>query len=149
MTPAADLPGVLALTHDLNRADHLVASIVAISEQTRQLVLEGAMEAARADVAGRLTVVVDQLCRLAVGAGVATGKIAWLVGQLELSAPGDSRRDEAREAVAGLQSSMQSMSYAVQQVADGGSVREVGHSAEALRRGGLQLEELLTALQHA
>ena len=39
---------------DLNRADHLLASIVVISEQTCKLVLEGAMEAARADARGSL-----------------------------------------------------------------------------------------------
>jgi hypothetical protein len=60
-----------------NRPNHLVASIVALSEQTNRLALESAMEAARADSLGGVSLVVEQVCRLAVGAGVATGEIAW------------------------------------------------------------------------
>ena len=59
MTSAADVGGVLTFTADLNRADHLLASIVAISEQTCKLVLEAAMEAARADARGKMSVVVE------------------------------------------------------------------------------------------
>ena len=70
-----------------NRPEHLVASIVALSEQTNRLALESAMEAARADSLGKVTLVVEQVCRLAVGAGVAAGEIAWLVGELEAAAP--------------------------------------------------------------
>jgi NAD(P)-dependent dehydrogenase (short-subunit alcohol dehydrogenase family) len=58
------------------RPDHLVASIVALTEQSNRLALDSAMEAARADSLGKVSLVVEQVCRLAVGAGVATGEIA-------------------------------------------------------------------------
>lgn len=145
MTSAADAPGVLSLSNDLNRADHLVASIIALSEQTCALVLEAAMEAARADACGKVSVVVEQVCRLAVGAGVATGEIAWLVGELAGSAPDADQLAQAGAAIAGLQISLLAMSHAVQELADSGAPPEIGASAEALRRSGLQLEDLLPA----
>ena len=145
MTSAADVRGVLTLTDDLNRADHLLASIVAISEQTCKLVLEAAMEAARADACGKVSVVVEQVCRLAVGAGVATGEIAWLIGELDVSAPDEAQQAQAGAAISGLQISLLAMSHAIQELADSGAPAEIGASAEALRRSGLQLEDLLPA----
>src|SRR6188508_749277 len=91
-------------TPNYNRPEHLVASIVALAEQSNRLALDAAMEAARADATGRTNVVVDQICRLAVGSGVAGGEIAWLVGELE-SATGDvAHLNEAGVAVAGMES---------------------------------------------
>ncbi len=130
-----------------NRPDHLVASIVALSEQTNRLALESAMEAARADSLGKVTFVVEQVCRVAVGAGVATGEIAWLVGELEQALPSDDQLAEAAVAVAGMQSCMSAVAYAVQEVADRGGPTEVESSAEALRRVSAQLEDLLSRLQ--
>ena len=130
-----------------NRPDHLVASIVALSEQINRLALESAMEAARADSLGKVTFVVEQVCRVAVGAGVATGEIAWLVGELEQALPSDDQLAEAAVAVAGRQSCTSAVAYAVQEVADRGGPTEVESSAEALRRVSLQLEGLLTRLQ--
>ena len=130
-----------------NRPDHLVASIVALSEQTNRLALESAMEAARAGSLGKVTFVVDQVCRAAVGAGVATGEIAWLVGELEQALPSDDQLAEAAVAVAGMQSCTSAVAYAVQEVADRGGPTEVESSAEALHRVSLQLEGLLTRLQ--
>jgi methyl-accepting chemotaxis protein len=143
LTSAADARGVLTLTDDLNRADHLLASIVVISEQTCKLVLDAAMEAARADACGKMSVVVEQVCRLAVGAGVATGEIAWLVGELDSSTPEDDQQSRAGAAIAGLQISMLAMSHAVQELADTGAPAEIACAAESLRRSGLQLEALL------
>ena len=130
-----------------NRPDHLVASIVALSEQINRLALESAMEAARADSLGKVTFVVEQVCRVAVGAGVATGEIAWLVGELEQALPSADQLAEAAVAVAGMQSCMSAVAYAVQEVADRGGPTEVESSAEALCRVSLQLEGLLSRLQ--
>jgi methyl-accepting chemotaxis protein len=143
LTWAADVRGVLTLTNGLNRADHLLASILAISEQTCKLVLEAAMEAARADACGKVSVVVEQVCRLAVGAGVATGEIAWLVAEFGNSAPDAAQQAQAGAAIADLQISLLAMSHAVQELADSGAPAEIGASAEALGRSGLQLEDLL------
>jgi methyl-accepting chemotaxis protein len=145
LTSAVDAGDVLTLSHDLNRADHLLSSIVAISEQTCALVLESAMEAARADACGKVSVVVEQVCRLAVGAGVATGELAWLVGELAGSAPDADQQAQAGAAIAGLQISLLAMCHAVQELTDSGAPAEIGASAEALRRSGLQLEDLLPA----
>ena len=57
-----------------------------LAEQSNQLALDSAMEAARADATGRTTVVVDQICRLAVGAGVNGGEIAELLPRLQFCA---------------------------------------------------------------
>jgi methyl-accepting chemotaxis protein len=145
LTSGADVGGVLTLTHDLNRADQLLASIAALSEQTCKLVLGAATEAARAHACGKVSVVVEQVCRLAVGAGVATGELAWLVGELDSSAPDADQRVQAGAAIAGLQISLLAMSHAVQELADSGAPAEIGASADALRRSGLQLEDLLPA----
>src|SRR3954467_10572055 len=89
-----------------NHPEHLVASIVALAEQTNRLALDAAMEAARADAQGRTTVVVDQICRLAVGSGGAGGEIAWLVGELEHAGADIELLGEAGVAVAGMESCM-------------------------------------------
>src|SRR3954449_736656 len=89
-----------------NRPEHLAASIVALAEQSNQLVLDGAMEAARADATGQTAAVVDGVCRLAVGAGVAAGEIAWLVSELEVAEGTVEHRNEAGVAVAGMESCM-------------------------------------------
>jgi methyl-accepting chemotaxis protein len=130
-----------------NRPDHLVASIVALAEQTNRLALESAMEAARADSLGKLTSVVEQVCRLAVGAGVSAGEVSWLVGELEGSSPTQEQLAEAAVAVSGMQSCMSAVAHAVAEVADRGGPAEIGSSAEALRRVAAQLEGLLTRLQ--
>jgi methyl-accepting chemotaxis protein len=130
-----------------NRPEHLVASIVALSEQTNRLALESALEAARADSLGKLSLVVEQVCRLAVGAGVAAGEVAWLVGELESSHPTDDQLGEAAVAVSGMQSCMSAVAHAVAEVALRGGPTEVDASAEALRRVAAQLEGLLTRIQ--
>jgi methyl-accepting chemotaxis protein len=131
-----------------NRPDHLVASVVALSEQTNNLVLEAAMAAARADARDETAEVVDQVCRLAVSAGVATGEIAWLVGELEVAAGGDADTlAEAGVAVAGMESCTRAVAQAVQELADRGGPAEIASSAEALRRVSLQLTALLPRLQ--
>jgi methyl-accepting chemotaxis protein len=134
-------------TPNYNRPEHLVASIVALAEQSNRLALDSAMEAARADATGRTTVVVDQICRLAVGAGVAGGEIAWLVGELEASSPNVEQLNEAGVAVAGMENCMLAVSKAIQELADQGAPVEVTSAAEALRRVGEQLGELLPRLQ--
>jgi hypothetical protein len=144
LTSAVDARCVLTLD-DLKRADHLLASIVAISDQTCRLVLEAAMEAARADACGKVNVVVEQVCRLAVGAGVAIGEIAWLTGELESCVPDADQQAQARAAIAAMQISILAMAHAVQELADSGAPVEIGCSAEALSRSGLQLEDLLPA----
>lgn len=132
-----------------NRPEHLVASIVALAEQSNRLALDAAMEAARADSQGRTTTVVDQICRLAVGAGVSAGEIVWLVSELEGATEDLGQLSEAGVAVAGMESCLIAVTEAVQEVADRGAPVEVSSSAEALRRVTAQLAELLPRLQLA
>lgn len=129
--------------------DDLVSSIVALAEQTSRLALDSAVEAAQADALGKVAGVVEHVCRLAVGAGVATGEIAWLAAALESTGAGEIERARACVAIAGAQHSLISVAVAVQDVADFGAPREVSSSAEALRRAALQLEDLLSALNAA
>ena len=91
------------------------------------------MEAARADSLGKVTYVVEQVCRLAVGAGVTAGEIAWLVGELESSQPTEDQLAEAAVAVAGMQSCMSAVAHAVAEVAGRGGPTEISSSAEALQ----------------
>jgi methyl-accepting chemotaxis protein len=130
-----------------NRPEHLVASIVALSEQTNRLALEYAMEAARADSLGKVAYVIEQVCRLAVGAGVSAGEIAWLVGELEGADATEAQLAEAAVAVSGMQSCMSAVAYAVADVADRGGPPEIPSSAEALRRVAAQLEGVLNRIQ--
>ena len=130
-----------------NRPEHLVASIVALAEQSNRLALDAAMEAARADAQGRTTTVVDQICRLAVGAGVSAGEIVWLVSELESATDDQDQLAEAGVAVAGMESCMIAVTEAVQEVADRGAPVEVASAAEALRRVSAQLAALLPRLQ--
>ena len=134
-------------TPSQNRPDHLVASIVALVDQSNRLALDAAMEAARADANGRTTVVVDQICRLAVGAGVAGGEIVWLVGELETSSPEPEQLSEAGVAVAGMENCMIAVARAVEELAVEGVPVEIISAAEALRRVGEQLAQLLPRLQ--
>jgi methyl-accepting chemotaxis protein len=127
--------------------DHLVASIVALSEQTNRLALDSAMEAARADSLGKVTFVVEQVCRLAVGAGVSVGEVTWLVGELEAAQPSGEQLAEAAVAVAGMQSCMAAVAHAVTEVADRGGPAEITSASEALQRVAAQLEGLLNRLQ--
>ena len=95
-----------------NRPEHLVASIVALAEQSNRLALDAAMEAARADTNGHSTAVVDQICRLAVGSGVAAGEVVWLVTELE-TATDDPQLCGGRVAVAGMESCLIAVAHAV------------------------------------
>jgi methyl-accepting chemotaxis protein len=143
----SDIRGVPRFSPNPNRPEHLVASVVALSEQTNRLALESAMEAAHADSLGKVDFVVEEVCRLAVGAGVAAGEVAWLVGELESSHPSDEQLAEAAVAVSGMQSCMSAVAHAITEVADRGAPTEVSSSAEALRRVATQLEGLLNRLQ--
>ena len=134
-------------TPHYNRPEHLVASIVALAEQSNHLALDSAMEAARADASGRTTVVVDQICRLAVGAGVAGGEIAWLVGELESAGSSPEQRTEAGVAVAGMESCMIAVARAVEELVVEGVPVEIVSAGSALRRVAEQLAELLPRLQ--
>jgi methyl-accepting chemotaxis protein len=129
--------------------EDLLASIVALSEQTSRLALDSALEAAQADALGKVTVVVEQVCRLAVGAGVATGEIAWLAGELGSAGPDERQRAQSTVAIASAQSSLLAVGFAIQDLADSGGPREIRSSAEALQRAALQLEDCLAALSHA
>jgi methyl-accepting chemotaxis protein len=130
-----------------NHPEQLVASIVALAGQSNKLALDAAMEAARADAQGSAVDVVEQVCRLAVGVGVSCGEIGWLVDELEHANPADDQLSEAAVAVAGMESCIRAVAYAVQEVADRGAPAEIGSSAEALRRVCSRLAELLPRLQ--
>jgi methyl-accepting chemotaxis protein len=142
-----DIGGVPRFSPNPNRPEHLVASIVALSEQTNRLALESAMEAARADTQGQVTSVVEQVCRLAVGSGVAVGEISWLVSELEASQPTGDQLAEAAVAVSGMQSCMSAVAFAVGDIAARGGPTEIASSSEALRRVAAQLEDLLNRIQ--
>lgn len=139
---------VTRFSSDRRRPDHLLASIVALSERTSQLALEAAIDAAQAGAVGDATLAVERVCRLAVAAGVALGEVAWLVTELESSNAGPDQLHAAGDAVAYLQRSVLTVAHAIQGVADSGGSIEIHSSADALRRAGLALEDLLPALQH-
>jgi methyl-accepting chemotaxis protein len=130
-----------------NRPDHLVASVVALADQTNTLVLDAAMAAVRADTQGNISQVVDQVCRVAVSSGVATGEIAWLVGELESIGTDADMLAEAGVAVAGMETCTRAVAQAVQELAERGGPAEIASSAEALRRVSIQLTALLPRLQ--
>jgi methyl-accepting chemotaxis protein len=125
----------------------LVASIAALGNQTTALAVDAAMTAATADAQGRTDAVVEQVCRLAVAAGVATGEIAWLANELEQANAPQDQIDAAGTAVTSLQSSLLNVAAAVQEVADHGAPQEVFASADALRLSALRLDDLLPAYQ--
>ena len=87
------------MSPDPERPEDLLASIVALCEQTSRLALDSALEAAQADALGKVTVVVEHVCRLAVGAGVATGEIGWLAGELASTGAGADQRTQAGRSV--------------------------------------------------
>jgi hypothetical protein len=129
--------------------EDLLASIVALSEQTSRLALDAAMEAAQADALGKVTLLVEHVCRLAVGAGVSTGEIAWVASELESAGPDERQRAQATVAIASAQSSLLAVGFAVQDLADAGGPREIRSSADSLQRAALQLEDSLAALAAA
>ena len=130
-----------------NRPDHLVASLVPPADQSNRLALDAAMQAAAADTQGRTAVVVDEICRLAVGAGVSAGEVVWLVSELHIATEDHALLSEAGVAIAGMQSCLFAVTDGVQEVADRGAPIEVTSSAQALRRVSAQLAELLPRLQ--
>ena len=149
MTCGTDTEPVPRFSPDPTRPDDLLASIVALTERTTKLALDSAMEAAQADALGKLTVVVEHVCRLAVGAGVAAGEIGWLVTELGTSGADGEQLAQAGVAIAGLQSSMLSVACAVQEFSISGGPVELRSSADALRRSALQLDDRLLELHPA
>jgi len=131
---------------DPTRPEDLVASIVALTERTTKLALDSAMEAAQADALGKLTVVVEHVCRLAVGCGVAAGEIGWLVTELGAAGADHAQVTKAETAIAGLQSAVLSVACAVQEFSALGGPVELSSSADALRRSALQLDDRLLEL---
>jgi hypothetical protein len=135
-------------TPNHKRPEHLVASIVALAEQSNRLALDAAMEAARADATGRPPIVIDQICRLAVGAGVAGGELAWLEGELVVASTDLQPLNEAGVAVAGMESCMLTVGHAIRELAEKpGAPIELNAASEALRRVADQLAALLGRLQ--
>jgi methyl-accepting chemotaxis protein len=126
-----------------NRPEHLVASIVALAEQSNRVALESAMEAVRTDALGKVSSVVEQVCRLAVSSGVATGEISWLVAELEASQPTADQVGEVTVAVSGMQNCMSAVAFTIGKIAARGGPAEITTSAEALVRVAAQLEDLL------
>ncbi len=149
MTSAADTAVVPRFSPDPTHPDDLVASIVALTERTTKLALDSAMEAAQADALGKLTVVVEHVCRLAVGCGVAAGEIGWLVTELGAAGADDAQVSQAEVAIAGLQSAVLSVACAVQEFSALGGPVELSSSADALRRSAMQLDDRLLELHPA
>jgi hypothetical protein len=134
---------------DIDRAASLVTSIVALVGHTTTLAVDAAVLAARAEQAGDRRGIAEHVSRMAVGAGVATGELAWLAHELELSQPLDVEIATAGVAITGLQASLLAIAAAVQEVADAGGPAETRSSADALRAAALALDELLPAYQPA
>jgi hypothetical protein len=132
---------------DPARPDDLVASIVALTERTTKLALDSVSEAAQADALGKLTVVVEHVCRLAVACGVAAGEIGWLVSELHTTGADAAQVALAERSIAGLQSAVLSVACAVQEFSALGGPVELSSSADALRRSAMQLDDRLIELQ--
>jgi methyl-accepting chemotaxis protein len=138
---------VTRFSSDTDRSAHIVRSIVELANHTTTLAVDSAIEAARAESDGNLRRVAEQVSRLAVGAGVATGEIAWLANELEISHPLDVEIATAGVAITGLQASLLAIAATVQEVADAGGPAEANSAAGALRNAALSLDELLPAYQ--
>jgi methyl-accepting chemotaxis protein len=149
LSEAADDGGVSRFSPETERPAYLVASIVALANHTTTLAVDSAVAAARAEESGDPRKVAEQVSRLAVGAGVATGEIAWLAQELELTTALDAEIATAGVAITGLQASLLAIAAAVQEVADGGGPAEAFASADGLRTAALALDELLPAYQPA
>ena len=134
---------------ELDRQEHLVVSIKSLAMQATTLAVDTVIEAGRAGLTGDSFAVAAPCRRLAVGAGVATGEIAWLAKELDASSAGDSLIAAAGTAITGLQSSLLSIAGAVQELAQENDLEEIFISADALRTAALQLDELLPAYQPA
>jgi hypothetical protein len=144
---ASDTRDVTRFSSHIDRSAYLVTSIVALANHATTLAVDSAVEAARAEQAGSPRGVAASVSRLAVGAGVATGEIAWLAQELELSHPLDVEIATAGVAITGLQASLLAIAAAVQEVAVSGGPAEALAAADALRNAALTLDELLTAYQ--
>ena len=125
----------------------IVASIVALANHAATLAVDEAMEAAHAERAGKVERVAAHVSRIAVGAAVAVGEIAWMAGELERSDALDVEIATAGLAVTNLQASLLAIAAAVQGVGDAGGPVEAGSAAAALRTAALTLDELLPAYQ--
>jgi methyl-accepting chemotaxis protein len=147
LSGAADIRDVPRFSSDIQRPAYLISAIVALANQTTTLAVDSAIEAARAEAAGDPRRVAEQVSRLAVGAAVATGEIAWLAQELDLTPASDGEIAAAGLAITGLQASLLSIAAAVQQVAHNGGPGEAFAAAEALRNAALALDELLPSYQ--
>jgi hypothetical protein len=132
---------------DHRHPEDLVAAIVALADQTTANAFSSARATAQADALGRGADLLEQVCRLAVGAGVATGEVSWLVGEFESADPTRRQLDAAGAAIAGMQSSLLSVAFAVRSIDDPGGRGELVAAAEALSRSAFQLEDLRLRLQ--
>jgi hypothetical protein len=132
-----------------SRPDHLLASIVALTEQANTLALDSAMDTARADADGNVNAVVEHVCRLAVGTGVTAGEVAWLVSELESAGADGDQRASAYSSIESMGHCIRTVAGAVHGIVERGAPAEVAAAAEALRRVADQLETLLGRLQPA
>jgi len=145
---AADIQGVSRFTPDTtDRPAYLVASIVALANRTITLAVDAAVETARAEAAGDARGFAEQVSRLAAGAFVATGELAWLAQELELTSAPDGEIATAGLALTGLQASLLAIAAVVQDVAEADGPGEAYASADALRTSALMLDELLPGYQ--
>ena len=130
-----------------DRPAYLVTSIVALANHTTTLAVDSAVAAAHAEEAGDVRGVAEQVSRLAIGAGVATGEIAFLAQELDLTDALAVQIDTAGVAITGLQASLLAIAAVVQDVAEAGGPGEAFASADALRNAALTLDDLLPAYQ--
>jgi hypothetical protein len=131
---------------DAKFRDDLVVSIDALAEQTGQIVMERATDAARAHDEGRRDATVELVSALAICAGISAGEVTWLTSELE--AVGGDAAQLAAAGAAVLRMSHGTISAAVvgQSLADEAESTEITASAEALRRVAAQLLALAEQL---
>jgi hypothetical protein len=129
-----------------SRPDGLVASIDALAEQTSRLVINAATDAARALDEGRPDVAVEHAGRLAAGAAVSAGEMAWLAAEFQAAGPDAVQREAAGEAIAAMSHAAGSAAAVVQSLADESASAQIAATAETLRRVASQLLALLQPL---
>lgn len=125
----------------------LATSITRLAELTTTLAIESAIDAGRCDVDGDPAGVVEQVSRLAVGIGVATGELSRLVAELRAAPAREDELAEAATALAGLQFTLTSLAGAVQAFAEDGGPVETDEAAAELRVLAGELGQLLPAAQ--
>ena len=128
--------------------EHLVASIVALAEQSNRLALDAAMEAAAPTPAATPP---SSSIRSAASRSAPASPAARSPGSSASSSRHRRRRQlaEAGVAVAGMENCIRAVAHAVEEVADRGAPVEIPSPPRPCAASSVQLAELLPRLQFA